>query len=141
MRGCVVKPSSHTQRKRRLIQESPETSKGRSHVQQPPSPILTATYKIVKLITNVLVNGFFYSHYGCSTSNFSSNMFLKQQTSTSKPTKVKLFIIPKLTCTQFAHSFKKYIAKVQKYFHVLNERKTQNQINIKSFLLDANLLS
>jgi len=39
---------------------------------------------------------------------------------------------------QFAHSFKKDIAKVQKCFHVFNEREIQNQINIKSLLLDAN---
>jgi hypothetical protein len=50
------------------------------------------------------------------------NKFLKQQTSTFKLTKPKLFTIPKLTCTQFAHSFKKDIVEVQKCFHVFNER-------------------
>jgi hypothetical protein len=39
------------------------------------------------------------------------------------------------------HSFKKDVAKVQKWFHVFNERETQNEINIKSLLPDANLLS
>ncbi len=68
-------------------------------------------------------------------------MFLKQQIGTFKLTKLELFTIPKLTCIQFAHSFKKNIAKVQKCFHIFNERETQNQINIKSFLLDANFLS
>jgi uncharacterized metal-binding protein len=65
-------------------------------------------------------------------------IFFQQQTSTFK---LKLFTILKLTCTQFAHSFKKKIAERQKRFHVFNERKTQNQNNIKSFLLDANILS
>jgi hypothetical protein len=59
---------------------------------------------------------------------------------TFKLTKLELFTIPKLTCTQFTHSFKKNIAKVQKCFHVFNERETKNQINIKSLLFDANLL-
>jgi hypothetical protein len=68
-------------------------------------------------------------------------MFLKQQTRTLKLTKLELFIIPKLTCTQFAHSFKKGIVEVQKCFHVFNEKETQNQIHIKKILLDANLLS
>jgi hypothetical protein len=48
-----------------------------------------------------------------------------------KLTKQELFTIPKLTCTQFADSFKKDIAKAQKCFHVFNERETQNQINTK----------
>jgi hypothetical protein len=68
-------------------------------------------------------------------------MFLKQQTRTLKLTKLELFIIPKLTCTQFAHSFKKDIVELQKCFHVFNEKETQNQIHIKKILLDANLLS
>jgi hypothetical protein len=72
---------------------------------------------------------------------FSSNKFLKQQTSTFKLTKVKLFTIFKLTCTQFAHSFKKNIVERQKCFHVFNEKKHKIKITSKSLLLDANLLS
>jgi hypothetical protein len=72
---------------------------------------------------------------------FSSNKFLKQQIGTFKLTKLKLFKILKLTCIQFSHNFKKDIAKRQKCFHASNERETQNQNNIKSLLLDANLLS
>ncbi len=72
---------------------------------------------------------------------FSSNKFLKQQTCTFKLSKLKLFTILKLTCTQFAHNFKKDIDDRQKCFHPFNERKTQNQNNIKSLLLDANHLS
>jgi hypothetical protein len=74
------------------------------------------------------------------TFDFSNNRFLKWQTCTFKLTKLELFAIPKLTCIQFAHSFKKDIVEVQFSFHVFNERETQNQINIKSFIFDANLL-
>jgi hypothetical protein len=79
------------------------------------------------------VNGFFYSRQGCSTFDFSNDRFLKQQTSTFKLTKLKLFTIPKLKCTQFAHILRKILHEVQKCIHVFNEKETQNQINIKKF--------
>ncbi len=63
---------------------------------------------------------------------FSSNEFLKQQIGTFKLTKLELFTILKLTCTQFA--------EVQNVF-MFSTKKIQNQNNIKSLLLDANLLS
>jgi hypothetical protein len=50
-------------------------------------------------------------------------MFLKQKTNTSKPTKLKLFIIPKLTCTQFAHSFKNILLKYKNVFMLLMKEK------------------
>jgi hypothetical protein len=63
---------------------------------------------------------------------FFSNGFLEQQIGTFKLTKLELFTILKSTCIQFA--------EVQKCFHNFNEKKTQNQNNIKSLLLDANFL-
>jgi len=58
---------------------------------------------------------------------FSSNGFLKQQTGTFTLTKLKLFTIFKLTCTQFA--------EVQKCFHVFNEKKHKIKITSKVFYL------
>ncbi len=66
---------------------------------------------------------------------FSSNKFLKQQIGTFKLTKLKLFTILKLTCTQFAHSFKKDIAKRQKCFMFSMKEKHKIKITSKFFYL------
>ncbi len=58
---------------------------------------------------------------------FSSNGFLKQQIGTFKLTKLELFRILKLTCTQFA--------EVQKCFHVFNEKKHKIKITSKVLYL------
>jgi len=54
MRGRAIEPSLHTQKRRRLVQELPKTSKGRSHLQPPQSPVFIASHKTLGLITKAL---------------------------------------------------------------------------------------
>jgi hypothetical protein len=51
--GSASEPSSYMQRKRRLVQKSFETSKGRSNFQPPWSLVSIAIHKTLRLVTNV----------------------------------------------------------------------------------------
>jgi hypothetical protein len=50
-RGHVVEPLSHVWRRKSFVHESLKTSKGRSQVQPPPSPILIVGHKTMGLVT------------------------------------------------------------------------------------------